>query len=108
MESQERIELEMIILEGQYYIRGTVKVVEMSKKIQQRRLQWFGHVMRREDDHVCRRVMDMEVGGRRKRGRPRLRWKENVANDTQEKRLREQDTQDRRRWRRLTWNSDPI
>ena len=33
------------------FIRGTVKVAEVSKKIQERRLQWFGHVMRREDGH---------------------------------------------------------
>ena len=90
------------------YIRGTVKVVEVSKKIQQRRLQWFGHVMRREDDHVCRRVMDMEVDGRRRRGRPKFRWKDKVTNDMREKGLREQDAQDRGRWRRLVRNRDPI
>ena len=83
-------------------------MVEVSKKIQQRRLQWFGHVMRREEDHVCRRVMDMEVDGRRRRGRPKFRWKDNVSNDMREKSLREQDAQDRRRWRRLIRNSDPI
>ena len=64
--------------------------------------------MRREEDYVCRRVMDMELDGRRRRGRPRCRWKDNVANDMREKGLREQDTQDRRRWRRLIGNSDPI
>ena len=90
------------------YIRGTVKVVEVSKKIQQKRLQWYGHVMRREDDHACRRVMDMEVEGRRRRGRPKFRWKDNIANDMREKGLREQDVLDRRSWRRLIRNSDPI
>ena len=90
------------------FIRGTVKVAEVSKKIQERRLQWFGHVMRREDGHVCRRVMNMEVDGRRRRGRPRVRWKDNIANDMRERGLREQEVQDRRRWRRLIGNSDPI
>ena len=40
--------------------------------------------------------------GRRKRGRPKFRWKDSVSNDMREKGLREQDVQDRGRWRRLT------
>ena len=31
-------------------IRGTTKVVEISKKIQERRLQWYDHVMRRDEN----------------------------------------------------------
>ena len=89
-------------------IRGTVKVLEVSKKVQERRLKWFGHVMRREDEYVCKRVMNMEVEGRRRRGRPKFRWKDSISNDMKEKGLREQDTHDRGRWRRLTRNSDPI
>ena len=90
------------------HIRGTVKVLEVSKKIQQRRLQWFGHVMRRQENHVCRRVMDMMVDGRRMRGRPRFRWKDKIKSDMREKDIREQDVQDRIRWKRLVRNSDPI
>ena len=29
-------------------IRGTTKVGEITKKVQERRLKWYGHVMRRE------------------------------------------------------------
>ena len=50
------------------YIRGTVKVTEASKKIQEARLRWYGHVRRRDDDYVGRRVMDIEAPGRRRRG----------------------------------------
>ena len=59
-----------------YYIRGTVKVAEVTKKMHERRLQWYWHVMRREEESVCRRVMNMEVPGKRKRGRSRKRWKD--------------------------------
>ena len=31
-------------------IRGTTKVGEITKKVQERRLKWYGHVMRREGD----------------------------------------------------------
>ena len=90
------------------YIRGTVKVTEVTKKMQERRLQWFGHVMRKEEESVCRRVMNMEVPGRRKRGRPRKRWKDTLNEDMRDKNLQREDTQDRSRWRRLIRNSDPI
>ena len=33
-------------------IRGTTKVEEISKKVQDRRLKWYGHVWRREDEYV--------------------------------------------------------
>ena len=46
---------------------------EITKKVQERRLKWYGHVMRREEHYVGRRVMEMKVQGRRKRGRPKRR-----------------------------------
>ena len=49
-------------------IRGTTKVGEITKKAQERRLKWYGHVMRREEHYVGRRAMVMKVQGRRKRG----------------------------------------
>ena len=33
-------------------IRGTTKVGEITKKVQERRLKWDGHVMRREEHYV--------------------------------------------------------
>ena len=62
-------------------IRGTTKVGEIAKKVQERRLKWYGHVMRREEHYVGRRVMEMKVQGRRKRGRPKRRWMDKVKDD---------------------------
>ncbi len=42
-------------------IRGTTKVGEISKKVQESMLKWYGHVLRREDEYVGKRVMGMEV-----------------------------------------------
>ena len=44
-------------------IRGTTKVGEISKKVQESRLKWYGHVLRREDEYVGKRVMAMDVPG---------------------------------------------
>ena len=47
-------------------IRGTTKVGEISKKVQESRLKWYGHVFRREEEYVCKRVMGMEAPGEKK------------------------------------------
>ncbi len=43
---------------------------EISKDVQERKLKWYWHAMRREEHYVGRRAMEMEVQGRRKRRRP--------------------------------------
>ena len=60
------------------FIRGSMKVAEVRKKIMERRFVWYGHVERREDDHYLKRVANMEIPGRRRRGRPKTRWKDSV------------------------------
>ena len=52
---------------GNEDVRGTTKVREISKKVQESRLKWYGHVWRREDEYVGSRVMGMEVPGKRRR-----------------------------------------
>ena len=44
--------------------QGTKKVGEISKKVQHRRLKCYGHVMRRQEHHVGRRTMGIEVQGK--------------------------------------------
>ena len=40
-------------------IRGSViKVADLSKKIQEARLRWYVHVLRRDEEVVERRMMD--------------------------------------------------
>ena len=40
-------------------IKGTAKVGEISKKVLECRLKWYGHVLRRKDEYVGKRVIDM-------------------------------------------------
>ena len=66
---------------GNERIRGTTKVGEISKKVQESRLKWYGHVSRREDEYVGKKVMGMEVPGNRRRGRPKRWWLDSIRND---------------------------
>ena len=58
---------------------------EISKKVQESRFKWYGHVLRREDEYVGKRVMAMEVPGKRMRGRPKRRWLDSIRNDLSER-----------------------
>ena len=84
-------------------IKGTV--AELSKKLQEARLRWYGHVLRRDDEVVERRMMDMELQGRRGRGKPKTMWKDCIAEVVQEKQLDVGMVHNRNDWRQ---NSDPI
>ena len=44
--------------------RGTTKEGEISKKVQESRLKWYGHVLRREEEYVGKSVMMAEVPGK--------------------------------------------
>ena len=51
---------------------------DIARNVQEWRLKW--HVMRREENYVGRRAMEMKVQGRRKRGE--LRRKEGDGNES--------------------------
>ena len=43
------------------HIRGT-RVVQVSKKITEKRLKWYGHVRRMKEEHIVRTLLDMDIG----------------------------------------------
>jgi hypothetical protein len=45
------------------------------------RLRWAGHVMRLNDNDPAKKVLTSQPGGRRPRGKPKLRWQDQVAED---------------------------
>ena len=53
------------------YIRNTVKLERLGMKLREGRLRWYGHAMRRDQEYVGRKMMEMELPGKRKRGRPK-------------------------------------
>jgi len=69
--------------------------------LQKNKLQWYGHVLRKEDIDWVKKCMEYEVEGSRPRGRPNRTWGEVVQKDCQAGNLNREDAMDHRRWKKL-------
>ena len=79
------------------HIRSTVKVEQLGMKMREGRLRWYGHVMRRDQEYVGRKMMEMELPGKRRRGR----FLDAVKEDMREVGVKETDVEDRKMWRMM-------
>ncbi|KAK3521520.1 hypothetical protein QTP70_008601 [Hemibagrus guttatus] len=89
------------------YIRGTAHVGRLGDKVREARLRWFGHVQRRDSEYIGRRMLDMELPGRRQRGRPKRRYMDGINEDMKLVGARVEDAEDRDRWREMIRCGDP-
>jgi len=62
-------------------IYARVKKPAIIETIRLNRLRWFGHVQRVEGNRIPKRVLYMNLGTTRLRGRPRNRWQDEVKED---------------------------
>ena len=76
-------------------------VDDIALVLQQNRLRWYGHVLRKDDDDWVKKCMEHEVEGSRPRGRPKKTWKEVVREDCQARKLNKEDAMDRCKWRKV-------
>ena len=68
--------------------------------LQQNRLRWYGHVLRKDDNDWVKKCMQYEVEGARPRGRPKKTWRDIVEKDCQARKVNREDAMDRNRWRK--------
>ena len=77
----------------------------LTERLVRSRLQWVGHVERMADDRLPKRATELREQGRRRRGRPRLRWEDCVKRDvrkTGEEEDWKKKTRDREEWKRIS------
>ena len=66
--------------------------------LQQKRLQWYGHMLQKEDKDWVKKCMEYEVEGARPRGRPKKTWTDIVEKNSQVHGLNREDGIDHSRW----------
>jgi len=72
---------------GQWRIKTNLKLIIKYKSqdivtlIKFQRLEWLGHVIRMNETRCVKKICEGKLEGRRGRGRPRLRWIDDVEDD---------------------------
>jgi hypothetical protein len=76
-----------------------VNFVYLSNKSQ--RIRWLGHVERKEDKAVPKRMFKGRLYSKRRKGRPRLRWLDDVESDLKKMKVKEwkEKMRNREQWR---------
>ena len=82
-------------------LRERLGIVAIMSILQQNRLRWYGHVLRKEDNDLVKKCMEYEVVDSRPRGRPKGTWLEVVQRDCQVRCLSRDDAMIRGKWRKL-------
>ena len=73
--------------DGQWRIKTNLELMTKYRSqsivniIKVRRLEWLGHVVRMDETRAVKKLFEEKIEGRRGRGRPRLRWKDDVEED---------------------------
>ena len=62
-------------------------------------MSWYGHVLRRPEKDVLMKAIVHEENGKRKQGRTRMKWREQVEGSMRRIGLRKEDAADLYRWR---------
>ena len=81
------------------YVRASVGVENIEDVLGQRRLSWFGHVSRKGQEDVVKKVWKWDGEVKLGRGRPEQTWDAVMKKDMKNRGLMEEWTQDRVRWR---------
>ena len=76
-------------------------LLDVEMVMTRRRLNWYGHVVRRGESEALGRVMSVVAPGRRPRGRPKKTWKQRVEDDLRKFGLNGESAEDREEWKAI-------
>jgi hypothetical protein len=74
------------------------KALDLVADINRKQLEWLGHVTRMDQRKVVKKIFESKPEGRRKVGRPRFRWLDDVKNDLRVMKVK--------RWRKKAHNRE--
>jgi len=77
------------------------------QSVKKRKLSYYGHVLRQEENCTEKEIMKGATSGQRRRGRPRTRWQDNITKWTglTGDRLLRWSVEDRRQWRKIIYEA---
>lgn len=81
-------------------IENIIRGEDIVRFVKTQRLAWLGHVERMSEERVPKKLLHGNMDGKRKRGRPRKRWMQDVEEDIKTMRIVRwwEKVQNRREW----------
>jgi hypothetical protein len=76
-------------------VKGKPDIIDI---VERKRLQWYGHVNRMQEERLRKLIMEWISGERRKRGRPRKTWMEGVRAAMKTRHLEADQWINRKKW----------
>lgn len=85
-------------------LRNIYKEPLISAYIRSQRIRWIGHIERMNGDRMPKIILQRKPIGKKKKGRPRKRWKNEVIGDLEKLNIKDwkEKARDRRKWRDIT------
>ena len=87
------------------YHPGKAHIKPINAFLMKKRLSWFGHVQRRDEDNIGKYVLNTRINGSRPRGRPKLRWMDRLKDDMKKNNIRPEWASDRESWVNMMKNN---
>ncbi|EYB91787.1 hypothetical protein Y032_0202g1790 [Ancylostoma ceylanicum] len=79
-------------------IRERFGIAPIADKLRETRLRWYGHVLRANKDTICKVGLNLEVPGKRPKGRPKQRWLDTLHADLKHVGVHPDQARDRVKW----------
>jgi hypothetical protein len=78
-----------------------LKEEDIVRFIESQRIRWLGHVEKMEDNEMPKRMLKGRLYSKRRKGRPMMRWLDDVESDLKKKEVkgRKEKMRDRKQWR---------
>ena len=89
------------------YIRGTARLNSIKNKLRKTKLRWYGHILRKKNSYVAKRIIAMSLSNKWKRGRPKRRFADAIKEDMIVAEVNEDDSMDREKSRQMICCGDP-
>ncbi|EYC16696.1 hypothetical protein Y032_0033g2794 [Ancylostoma ceylanicum] len=89
-------------------IRERFGIAPIADKLRGTRLRWFGHVLRANEDTICKVGLDFEVLGKRPKGWPKRRRLYILHAGLKQVGVHPYQAQDRAKWRQISGKRTPL
>nr|CDJ95465.1 RNA-directed DNA polymerase (reverse transcriptase) domain containing protein [Haemonchus contortus] len=87
-------------------IRERFGVAPIVDKMREARLRWYGHVLRADEGSVRTIGLNLDVSGKRPRGRPKQRWLDTLHEDLKTVNIHPDQAFNREKWRQHIRKAD--